>query len=92
MRKGEKAGDYLLIIANASTQVLSNYQIGVPENISFFEILNTDDIRYGGGNVRNEHEIQAFGQNLHGRAFSVSLTLPPLALIVIKPQRTPARP
>ena len=56
----------------------------LPQPGGWREILNTDDADYGGSGVGNGR-IQAEDQSWHGRAASASLTLPPLATMVLVP-------
>ncbi len=49
------------------------------------EVLNTDAARYGGGDVRNEEPVKAEAVPAHGRPSSISLTLPPLATVWLRP-------
>lgn len=49
------------------------------------EVLNTDAARYGGSDVRNEEPVKAEAVPAHGRPSSISLTLPPLATVWLRP-------
>ncbi len=62
------------------------YAIGVPWKGTYNEELNTDDERYGGSGVRNEDPVTATDIPFHGRPYSIELTLPPLACIMLKLQ------
>ena len=50
----------------------------------FAEALNTDDGAYGGSGVGNGGRIEAEEVSAHGRPYSISLTLPPLATVILK--------
>ncbi len=56
-----------------------NYVIGVPEDGSYTEVLNSDASWYGGTNVGNAGKVVAVRQQEHGFDYSLKLTLPPLA-------------
>ena len=56
----------------------------MPEGGRYAEALNTDDPRYGGGGVNNAGSVVAGEVPAHGLPYSLSLTLPPLAAIVLK--------
>lgn len=86
MRKGNTADDYLLFIFNATPAVHNGYRIGVPSSHAFRELLNTDDRRYGGSHTQNNTPLCPESMPLHGRPYSVALTLPPLALLILQPQ------
>ncbi|WP_118976337.1 1,4-alpha-glucan branching protein GlgB [Taibaiella koreensis] len=86
MRKGKTEDDYLLFIANATPRVLRQYELGVPGERPLKERLNTDNAKYGGSDVRHADLLYPVKQPMHGRSCSVSLTLPPLALLVLQPE------
>ncbi|WP_317163421.1 1,4-alpha-glucan branching protein GlgB [Mucilaginibacter arboris] len=84
MRKGKNEQDKLLFVANFTPVVRENYRIGVPKLGFYTEILNSDNLSYGGSNVLNETVLETAPIPMHGKTHSLSLTLPPLALIVLK--------
>ena len=61
--------------------------MGVPENCRYTEIYNSDSEYYGGGNQGNGVGLEPSGKSWHGRPYSVDITIPPLGLVVLKPQR-----
>ncbi len=76
----------LIVILNFTPEPREFYRIGVPEEGTYVEIFNSDSNYYGGSNTGN---IQVLSQpkpwmNL---PHSVSLTLPPLAALVLKIQQ-----
>ncbi|MFD4220713.1 1,4-alpha-glucan branching enzyme [Streptomyces griseus] len=80
-------GSPLLAVSHFSPAVRSDYRLGVPETGTegWVEVLNTDAARYGGGDVRNEEPLKAEAVPAHGRPASISLTLPPLATVWLRP-------
>ncbi len=50
------------------------------------ELLNTDAKIYGGSDVGNAGGALAQPVPVHGQPFSLTLTLPPLAVLVLKPE------
>jgi 1,4-alpha-glucan branching enzyme len=60
------------------------YGFGVPEAGVYQEILNTDSEAFGGSNMGNGGRVEAEPVEQHGRPYSISVTLPPLAVIVFK--------
>jgi 1,4-alpha-glucan branching enzyme len=48
---------------------------------------NTDSMHYAGSNVGNYPGVMAIECESHGKPFCLDVTLPPLATIVLKPQR-----
>ncbi len=60
--------------------------MGVPRGGLYIERLNTDSQLYGGSNVGNAGAILAAEVPCHGRPFSLDLTLPPLATLILVPE------
>lgn len=82
LRRGNK--DLAIVVCNFTPVVRHGYRIGVPEGGAYEEALNTDDTRYGGSGVRNSEGVVAEKVPAHGQPYSLSLTLPPLATMVLK--------
>ena len=62
--------------------------IGAPGPGTYHERLNTDSQYYGGSNVGNPFGcIDAEPILAHGRDWSISLTLPPLATVFLEWER-----
>jgi 1,4-alpha-glucan branching enzyme len=80
-----RGGDHAIVVCNFTPVVRHGYRVGVPERGAYTEALNTDATRYGGSGVTNGGEMTAESIPASGREYSLSLTLPPLAAIVLKP-------
>ncbi|WP_339131632.1 1,4-alpha-glucan branching enzyme [Streptomyces sp. f51] len=79
-------GTPLLAVSHFSPAVRHGYRIGVPEDIpAWREVLNTDDLRYGGSDITGADPVKTEPTGWHGRAASVQLTLPPLATVWLRP-------
>ena len=76
----------LVVVCNLTPVVRHGYRIGVPAGGAWREVLNTDAGYYGGTNVGNAGRVVAEDIPSHGRAFSLSLTLPPLATLYLAPE------
>ena len=87
LRKGENPDDYLLVACNFTPVVRERYRMGVPETGFFKEIFNSDSSHYAGSNVGNFPGCHAIDQPHHGRPASIELNLPPLATVILKPDR-----
>ncbi|MGW4027827.1 1,4-alpha-glucan branching enzyme [Streptomyces sp. NPDC004838] len=82
----DAARNPLLAVSNFSPVVREEYRLGVPEWIPVWsEALNTDAARYGGGDVLNEGPVKPDPEPSHGRGSSLTLTLPPLATVWLRP-------
>jgi 1,4-alpha-glucan branching enzyme len=77
--------NHVVCVVNFSGARHDRYLIGVPARTRYREILNTDAQAYGGGNVGNAGFVDATDRPAHGRAASLSLTLPPLSAIWLAP-------
>lgn len=79
-------GSPLIAVSHFSPVVRHDYRIGVPEGAdAWVEVINTDAARYGGGDVRNEEPLKPEAVPAHGRDTSITLTLPPLATVWLRP-------
>ena len=81
-----KNGGYLICIFNFTPVPCFDYRIGVPEDIIYPEIFNTDRAAYGGRNLINGEEIKAEPVPWHTLQFSISITIPPLSCLILKPE------
>lgn len=84
VRKAKNADDFLLVICNFTPVVRENYLVGVPKKGAYEEIFNSDSAIYGGSNVINASEIKSKAGSVNYRDNHISLTLPPLATIVLR--------
>ncbi|MGC4057826.1 MAG: 1,4-alpha-glucan branching protein GlgB [Chitinophagaceae bacterium] len=82
LRKGTN-GSFLVCIFNFTPVVRRNYRLGMPEAGYYTELLNTDAAVYGGSDVHNT-QLETAPLARHGRTHSLSLTLPPLATLVLE--------
>lgn len=85
MRKGKDWHDILVIVCNFTPVVYNNYRIGVPFDLFYRELLNSDSEIYGGSNVGNMGGIHADQIPFHGRPYSLAIQVPPLSIVVFKP-------
>ncbi len=84
LRKDTGTGQSLLFVANYTPIVRHNYRVGVPAMGYYQEILNSDDLKYGGSDLLNTGEMETFPIPMHGRTHSLSLRLPPLGVSIFK--------
>jgi 1,4-alpha-glucan branching enzyme len=79
-------GSPLIAVSHFSPVVRHDYRIGVPDGPeAWVEVLNTDAARYGGSDVRNQEPLKPETVPAHGRDTSITLTLPPLATVWLRP-------
>jgi len=83
LRKGN-AGELMVVVLNLTPIPRRDYRIGLPLGGRYREILNSDSEFYGGSNIGNgSHDLLAEERPWMDRPYSLALTLPPLAGIVI---------
>ena len=80
----DRSGGFVIVVSNFTPIAREKYSIGVPLPGTYTELLNTDNERYGGSGISND-ALQTTEHPSHGRANSLSLRLPGLASIIIKP-------
>jgi 1,4-alpha-glucan branching enzyme len=86
LRKSRSPADEILIVCNFTPVPRYGYRVGVPSGGFWRELLNSDAQEYGGSGMGNLGGVHAEAQPTHGRPFSLSLTLPPLSALFLKPE------
>ena len=82
IRRGYDRSRAIMCVCNFTPVVRQNYRVGVPGPGLFRERINTDSQHYGGSDVGNAYGIaNAEEIPAHQHAWSVSLTIPPLATV-----------
>lgn len=83
-----KDGRTVLIVCNFSPVPRSNYAVGVDTDGVWREVLNSDSQAYGGSGMGNMGEARAEAIPVNNRAYSLNLTLPPLGVLFLQPERS----
>ncbi|MND29699.1 1,4-alpha-glucan branching enzyme GlgB [compost metagenome] len=78
----------LLVVHNFTPEPRPGYRIGVPRAGAWEVLLNTDDERFTGSNAGSMGSLASEAVAAHGEAQSVSLDLPPLGTLVLRPEGT----
>ncbi len=84
IRRGEAEEPPVAVVCNFTPVVRHGFRLGVPKQGRWIEKLNTDSGVYGGSNVGNLGSVEAQAISSHGQPFSVELTLPPLATVMLE--------
>ncbi len=93
IRKGKSPSEQVAVVFNMTPVPRENYRIGVPLPGLWQEILNSDARWYGGTDVGNGGGVETEAIPSHGQAQSISLTIPPLGVLVLKVKpKTVAQP
>jgi 1,4-alpha-glucan branching enzyme len=75
----------ILVVLNCTPMPRHQYRIGVPRGGFWREALNSDAQEYGGSGVGNLGGIEAEPVACDGHSHSITLTLPPLGALFLKP-------
>ncbi len=86
VRRGNDPSDFLVVCCNFTPVPRHGYRLGMPAGGDYDEVFNSDSAYYGGGNVGNLSPLHAAAIPHHSRDHSVTLTLPPLGAVVLKPR------
>jgi 1,4-alpha-glucan branching enzyme len=84
LRKGKEPGEQVLVVCNFTPIPRDNYRVGVPAGGYWSEKLNSDAPIYGGSGRGNFGGLEAAPIPAHGRYHSLSLSLPPLSILLFK--------
>jgi len=87
IRKGRTRDDIVAVVCNFTPVTHFNYRIGVPQPGFWRELLNSDAKEYGGSGQGNLGRVEAAPIPFHGRSYSLTITLPPLAAVFFKPSQ-----
>ena len=82
---GDTPRDMVLVICNATPVPRHNHIIGVPISGAWEEIANSDAQYYGGSGMGNLGHVESTPVSAHGHYHSLTLTIPPLAILMLKP-------
>ena len=84
LRKGKSSKQQVVVVCNFTPVPRIGYRLGVPAGGFWRELLNSDAKEYGGSGMGNLGGVMAEKQEVHGRPYSLNLTLPPLAVVFLK--------
>jgi 1,4-alpha-glucan branching enzyme len=84
-RRGKEPGDILVVVINFTPVPRYNYKIGALIKGFWREILNSDALEYGGSGQGNLGGVEASPAGMHGQLYSLTITVPPLGAVFLKP-------
>jgi 1,4-alpha-glucan branching enzyme len=84
LRKGANPGDEILMVCNFTPIPRQGYRVGVPREGFWQEVLNSDANEYGGSGWGNLGGLHADPIPFHGKPHSLSLSIPPLSIMIFK--------
>jgi 1,4-alpha-glucan branching enzyme len=86
IRKSRSAEETLLVVCHFSPLLRTNYRVGAPQKGYWREVLNTDAEIFGGAGNGNYGGVETVPIPLHGRPYSLTMTVPPNSVMVFRLQ------
>ncbi len=83
-RRGNNPDEAVIVVLNMTPIPRQNYRIGVPAKGQYREIFNSDATEFYGSGQLNANPLATEDVPLHGKEQSLSLTIPPLGVTVMK--------
>jgi 1,4-alpha-glucan branching enzyme len=87
VRQEPGGGNPLAVILNLTPVPRAHYRVGLPRAGNWRELLNSDSAAYGGSNLGNLGGVLAKSHKCHRQPWSAEFTLPPLSILVFKPDQ-----
>ena len=84
-RSGQHGDQHVVAVVNFTPVPRQNYRLGVPHGGRYVERLNSDSAHYGGSDLGNGGSVMAQATPWMGQPYSITLTVPPLAAVVLIP-------
>jgi 1,4-alpha-glucan branching enzyme len=84
IRRGKASDQVLIFVFNFTPVPRVNYRVGAPYQGFYKELINSDAALYGGSNLGLSGGVVAEHLPWHGQPYSLSLTLPPLGMLLLK--------
>jgi 1,4-alpha-glucan branching enzyme len=86
VRQNKELTSRLLVILNLTPVPRRHYRVGLPQGGFWREVLNSDSEIYGGSNMGNLGGVTAEEYQVHQQPYSAAFSLPPLSVVVFKPE------
>lgn len=83
-RRVAKSGEELTVVINFTSTIYRDYEIGVSEAGDYLELLNSDDIAFGGNGIKNDKPIRAEEKRFHEYDHVIRITVPPLSACIFQ--------
>jgi 1,4-alpha-glucan branching enzyme len=84
IRKADNIYDNLIIICNFTPVPRMEHRVGVNHPGIYEEVLNSDDLSYGGGGIINGGDIRSSNISWNFRENSVVIKAPPLGVTILR--------
>src|SRR6266513_5063955 len=84
IRRSKNPDDTLIFVCNFTPVPRLGYRLGVPLAGEYFEVLNSDALRFGGSGLENLQQMPSGPVYWQSCPYSILLTLPPLSTVILK--------
>jgi 1,4-alpha-glucan branching enzyme len=84
--EGDEAQEILIFVCNFTPEPWLAHRIGVPIAGKYKEILNSDDVKYGGSGITNPNLKASEPGDWDNRPQSIEIAVPPLGAAIFKLQ------
>ena len=84
MRRAQSDPGVIVVACNWTPVPRHGFRVGVPHGGLWRECLNSDSAHYGGSDLGNGGGVQADAKPWHEQPCSISITLPPLSVVIWK--------
>ena len=74
----------MIFVCNFTPVPRHGYRLGVPLAGEYYEVLNSDDTRFGGSGLTNLQSMPSGPIYWQSCPHSIMLTLPPLSTVILK--------
>jgi len=88
IRKGHDVENDAIIVCNFTPTAHLDYAIGLPRAGSLVEVMNSDELVYGGSGVHNEAKVKIQKEPWDDRPFSARFKVPPLGIVVFQYEKS----
>ena len=82
VRKGKSGKKNLLFVINFTPVKYDDYRVGVPENKKLKLILNSEDVKFGGNEVKRKQQYAPDKKECDGQDYSIAYPLPAYGVAV----------
>ena len=76
--------DFTIVVCNFAQEAHKDYRIGVPKLGNYSEVLNSDQLEFGGLGYMNTGSFLAEDIPCHNQLYSIEINIPPLGAVYFK--------
>ena len=84
MRKSDNPDETVYVVCNFADETREGYRLALPDGGEYVEIFNSQAKAFEGWEIGNDGVIYAEETPMYGRPYSLSMTLPPMAVVYLK--------